>query len=552
MSNSLIILMSAILIALLNEIKGAPTSIANTEPFLRPCYFTNWAQYRQDRAKFMPEDYIPGICTHMLFAFGWMNEDFTARAYDPADLPTDWAGAVFQAMASTPAGRKTFITSSIKFVRTYGFDGIDIDWEYPKGETDKQNFVDLIKELRAATVNEASTSGMSRLLVTAAVSAAVDAINSGYNIPALADDFDFILLMSYDFHGAWDSKTGLNAPLYPRQGDSNPLWNVAGAASYWAEQGMPKNKIVVGAATYGRGWTLANEGNNQIGAPGSAARTTKYVREAGTGAYFEFCEMLVNGATRHWDDEAKVPYLVQGDQWFSYDDVESLRYKAQFVKDEGYGGMFVWTLDFDDFNGRCSTGDGKKFPLISAIADVLAGDRVVVVPETTTTNKPQTTTPTSTTSTSTTSTTTTTKPSGGELEGFCEELPNGFHSLSPFSCSQFMLCLDKASHLMECPSDLQYSENFGYCVGAEDSGCKSSLPPTPPPYVETTTRKGQVTTKTPIGAFTCNQEGFFPDPISCFRFYRCVNTTPYLFDCPGGLAYNKKAQLCDRIELVEC
>ncbi|CEF60781.1 Cht7 [Strongyloides ratti] len=547
-------------------------SLVQNNSYIRPCYFTNWAQYRQGQGKYMPEDYIPGLCTHILFAFGWMNEDYTAKAYDPADLPNDWAGAgmyarvnslkqrdpnlktllsfggwtfgtrLFEGMSSSPENRKRFIDSVITFTRAYAFDGIDIDWEYPKSDINKINYVSFIQELRAAANDESSRTGKNRLLITAAVSAAVETIRGGYDIPALADQFDFILLMSYDFHGTWEIFTGFNAPLYPRNGETNTEWNVAGAAHYWAQNGMPKNKIIIGGATYGRGWTLTNTSEFGVGASGSKAITTKFVGEAGVGAYYEFCEMLASGATRYWDDQAKVPYLVFGDQWFSYDDVESIQYKAEFVKEHGFGGMFVWTLDFDDFGGRCPGGENKKYPLISKIAEVL-GESV-----------------SSTTKITTTSSTLTTTPPN-ELDGFCDDLPDGFHSLAPYSCIQFMLCLNNSSFLMECPSNLQYSEKFGYCVFPKNSGCSSSFPtitttttvvsPTITTKASTTTKKIVTVTKS-FEKFVCTVDGFHPDPNSCFRFYRCVNLTPYLFDCPGGLAYNKEAKLCDRIDTAGC
>lgn len=68
----------------------------------------------------------------------------------------------------------------------------------------------------------------------------------------------------------------------------------------------------------------------------------------------------------------KVPYLVNGDQWVGFDDERSIRNKMRWLKDKGYGGAMVWTVDMDDFNGTSCVGN-VRYPLIGAMREELRG-----------------------------------------------------------------------------------------------------------------------------------------------------------------------------------
>ncbi|XP_074098334.1 chitinase 7 [Cotesia typhae] len=390
-----------------NELQPTSDSTATSSTKLNDykivCYYTNWSQYRTKIGKFMPEDIQPELCTHIIYAFGWLKKN-KLTSFESNDETKDgkiglyekmmtlkkanpslkillaiggWSFGTqkFKDMSSTRYARQTFIYSAIPYLRDRNFDGLDIDWEYPKGGDDKKNYVLLLKELREAFEAEAQERKKPRLLLTAAVPVGPDNVKSGYDVPAVASYLDFINLMAYDFHGKWERETGHNAPLYASSLDSE--WqkqlSVDNAAALWVRLGAPKEKMVIGMPTYGRSFTLSNPDNFRVHAAASGGgKAGEYTKESGFLAYYEICEMLQSGAAYVWDDEMKVPYLVQGDQWVGFDDERSIRGKMKWIKASGYGGAMVWTVDMDDFNGTACPGN-VRYPLIGAMREELLG-----------------------------------------------------------------------------------------------------------------------------------------------------------------------------------
>lgn len=96
---------------------------------------------------------------------------------------------------TSPSSRATFVSNAVNIMETYGFDGIDIDFEYPSNAAQGQGLADLVTELRRAFTNLASTKGDSTpYLVTAAVSAGP--ANYAYlNIPQMDASLSYWNLM---------------------------------------------------------------------------------------------------------------------------------------------------------------------------------------------------------------------------------------------------------------------------------------------------------------------------------------------------------------------
>ncbi|OWF56543.1 acidic mammalian chitinase-like [Mizuhopecten yessoensis] len=338
----------------------------------------------------IPHDLDPMLCTHVIFiptSISATCEVSAARSFhldlfakvvpairkqNPALTVMLSNGGEFDPVLASPYNMSRFINSTVPFLRKYDFDGFDLDWEFPgwNGRPDGQrhNFSVLTMGLRELFEEEARRTSKPRLLLTAAVSTA-NVMLGIYEFHILAKTLDYVNLMGYDFNSFNLLKPFVyfNCPLKPESYDKELFVtnNLEWASQEWVRRGIPIEKMWIGMPTYVHTYTLLSE---YFTAPGSPARGKGQCDFCG---YTYACQMLKENGTRVFDKGARVPYVYRGDQWVSYDDVESLTEKAQWVKDHGFGGVMVWNMINDDTEGIC---DGKtKWPLINAIKKTLFG-----------------------------------------------------------------------------------------------------------------------------------------------------------------------------------
>jgi len=185
--------------------------------------------------------------------------------------------------------------------------------------------------------------------LTAAVGMGIETIDKGYEIQEISKYLDFINLMAYDLHGAWEKFVGLNAPLFAREdevGKQTEL-NVDYALRYWLGKGAPADKLVLGLGTYGRAFKLKSSSKNKPGSTAVSAGTKgKYSREAGFLTYYEICEKIeTEGWEVKWDKEAMAPYAHKGRDWVGFDNEKSLEIKVNYAKRMGLGGIMFWVTN---------------------------------------------------------------------------------------------------------------------------------------------------------------------------------------------------------------
>ena len=277
---------------------------------------------------------------------------------------------------SNATHRKTFVDSMEEYLRTWKFfDGVDIDWEYPGGYganralgdvvTDRQTYTDVMRDLRAMLDRMELRTGR-RYHLTSAIGAGPEKI-ARVDYKTVQQYMDQILLMTYDFYGAWDVKVLGNMPgLFAPSWDLTDDYNTHSAVQALLSQDVDPAKVAIGASMYGRGWRGVSgwTGTNHMTGKGTGAYPPKPKKaikswEPGTQDYQGIAvdEKAARDSsnttttwTYHWDAESMAGYLYRPGTHdvMSYDNAESVKAKGAYVRSKGLAGLFSWEIDGDN------------------------------------------------------------------------------------------------------------------------------------------------------------------------------------------------------------
>ncbi|KAJ4243459.1 Chitinase 4 [Fusarium torreyae] len=360
-------------------------------PYVNAVYFTNWGIYGRN---YQPQNLPASQLTHVLYAFMNVRADgtvFTGDSY--ADLEKHYTGdsweepgtnaygcvkqlfqlkkanrklkvmlsiggwtwsTNFPAAASTATTRATFATSAVTLMKDWGFDGIDVDWEYPANATEASNMVLLLQAVRKEldAYSKQYASGY-HFQLSIAAPAGPDNYNK-LKLKELGSVLDHVNLMAYDYAGSWSTYSGHQANKYANSKNPNATpFNTDQAVTAYINGGVPSGKMVLGMPIYGRSFqNTAGIGQTYSGVGGGSWEN----------GVWDYKVLPKSGASLVYDSTAQASYSYDSNtkELISFDTPGMVKNKVLYIKNKSLGGSMFWEASADKTGADSLLGTSSK------------------------------------------------------------------------------------------------------------------------------------------------------------------------------------------------
>jgi chitinase len=240
----------------------------------------------------------------------------------------------------------------IKLVNTYGYDGVDINWEPFDPRTNGGAMRSFARDLRERL--------QGKILTTAAIVADYEYWGTAHT------PFDRVNVMTYDLTGTWNPYSWHNAALYDRGGR---IWSVDRAVKQFTASGVPAAKLGIGIPFYGWEWSRA-----QITGPQQSWTAAPCLRQIS----YQKIACRITFRNYKWESFCQVPYLSintgssANHQFITYDNEQSAAAKVNYAKAKHLGGWIIWELSGDYFPSHT-----PNHPLLAAVKNAMLSNSPV-------------------------------------------------------------------------------------------------------------------------------------------------------------------------------